>query len=172
MDGRVHIFAVQQEMIKPFNSDTISTICNFAKLDPEEQVALVGAKWAGFAGPLDYRRSLRRLYHFIRQEKPNFEERINPLDFFKVFVAEPQQRFARVRAQAGAFLISAFHERLEQTAVQDENSEIPIYDHYTLEVPRGKWQDILEELEMLNISRETLLPSLDESARAVVHAHT
>lgn len=170
-NGRVHVFAVQQELIKPFNSDTISLICNFAKLSFEEQLALLGDKVAGLSGPLDHRRSMARLYHFVRQEKPNFEERINPIDFFKVFVAEPQQRFARIRAQAGAFLVSAFHERLEQSAVLSMNPGIPIYDHYTLDVPRRKWPVILEELEMLNLRVETLLPSLDESARAVVQAH-
>ena len=169
--GRVHVFAVQHDLIKPFTSDTISIICNFAKLDFQEQLTLLGDSTAGLAGSLDHRRGMARLYHFIRQEKPNFGERIRPTDFFKVFVAEPQRRFARVRAQAGAFLVSAFHERFEQSEVLSRNPEIPIYDHYTLDVPREKWPEILAELKMLNLTVETLLPSLDESARAVVQAY-
>ena len=58
--GRIHILAVQDHMIKQYNSDTISIICNFSKLDYAEQLSIVGAKWAGLAGPLDFRRSLRR----------------------------------------------------------------------------------------------------------------
>ena len=31
-DGRLHVFAVHRGLIKPFNSNTVSVICNFAKL--------------------------------------------------------------------------------------------------------------------------------------------
>ena len=42
MDGRLHVFAVQRELIKPFDSDTVSIITNFAKLDRGFQNLLVG----------------------------------------------------------------------------------------------------------------------------------
>ena len=54
-------------------------------------------------------------------------------DFFRVFVVEPQQSVERVRAQSGAFLVSAFHERLERSAILDWNPMIPVYDYSTLE---------------------------------------
>ena len=107
------------------------------------------------------------LYRLIRQEKSDFEEQIDPRDFFRVFVVEPQQSFERIRAQSGAFLISAFHERFERCQVLDWNPGIPVYDHSTLEVPNENKQQILSELRLLNVSRETLYPRLDEAARAV-----
>ena len=110
---------------------------------------------------------MRRLYHLIRQEKPFFEERIDPRDFFRVFVVEPQQSFERVRAQSGAFLISAFHERLERGEILQWNPGIPVYDHYGLFVPREHKQGILGELRLLNITRESLFPGLGEAAKAV-----
>ena len=64
---------------------------------------------------LRYSEVIRRLYHFIRQEKPYFEERIDPRDWFKVFIVEPQQSFARIRAQSGLFSISAFTNNLSAT---------------------------------------------------------
>ena len=60
---------------------------------------------------------MRLLYQLIRQEKPYFEERIDPRDLYQVFVVEPQQSSERLRAQAGAFLVSAFHERFERDEI-------------------------------------------------------
>ena len=177
--GRLHVFSVPKELVKPFNSDTISIIANFSKLSRAEQNLLLG--WTGedieerehdpqFASI--YEHAMRRLYHLIRQEKPFFEERIDPRDFFRVFVIEPQQSFERIRAQSGAFLVSAFHERFERNQVLKWNPGIPIYDHYILNVPKAKKRGILDELRMINITRETLFPGLDESAKAVTQRHS
>ena len=65
----------------------------------------------------------------IKEEKPHFKEEIDPRDYFRVFVVEPQQSFERIRAQSGAFLISAFHERFKCSEVLNRNPGIPIYGH-------------------------------------------
>ena len=177
--GRLHVFSVPRELVKPFNSDTISIIANFSKLARAEQNLLLG--WTGkdieerepdpqFSHI--YEDAMRRLYHLIRQEKPYFETRIDPRDLFRIFVVEPQQSFERVRAQSGAFLISAFHERFERDEILNWNPGIPIYDHSTLEVLNENKQHILDELRLLNITRETLFPGLDEAAKAVTQHHS
>ncbi len=174
--GRMHVFGVPEDLIKPFNSDTISVIANFAKLACIEQKQLLGKKkedspddvdpggpeWAG-----SYSNALMRLYHLIRQEKPHFQERIDPRDFFRVFVVEPQQSFERIRAQSGAFLISAFHESFEPKKIIECNDGTPIYDYCVLEVPQDCKRRIIEDLSLLNITPEALYPGLDETARAV-----
>ena len=108
MDGRLHVFAVQKELVKPFDSDTVSIISNFAKLDRGYQNLLVGKTGADSqaedpAIPIQYvyDEAMRRLYHFIRQEKPQFEKLIDPRDFFRVFIVEPKQSFERIRAHSG-----------------------------------------------------------------------
>ena len=170
-DGVLHIFAAPKSMVKSYNSDTISVIANFAKLSFSEQETLLGAK-VGVASSFEFHRSLQRLHHFIRQEKPGFEERINPIDLFGVYIVEPQRRFERIRAQSGAFLISAFHERLEQPEVSKQNSGIPIYNHYKVTIPSEEKDNILDELKLLDISYETLFPGLDEAARAVTRLYS
>ena len=148
-DGRLHIFAVPKEMIKPFNSDTISVIANFAKLRYGEQNMLLSKTDADIAvgESLDFTKerdeALGRLYHFIRQEKPYFLENIDLRDLFRVFVVEPQQSFERIRTQSGAFLISVFHERFERDEILNRNPAIPIYDHYKLTVPWVRASKIL-----------------------------
>lgn len=178
-DGRLHVFAVPSDLIKSFNSDTVSIIANFAKLRHAEQNLLLGktpedidaGEGLGFAN--EHSDSMGRLYHFIRQEKPHFKEEINHGDLFRVFVVEPQQSFERIRAQSGAFLISGFHERFERNEILQLNADIPVYDHYTLTVSGESEKDyIMEDLRLLNITREALFPGLDEAAKAVAQRYS
>ena len=178
-DGRLHVFAVPSDLIKSFNSDTVSIIANFAKLRHAEQnlLLLLGKKPEDTDEDEDldladeHPEVMGRLYHFIRQEKPHFEEQINPIDLFRVFVVEPQQSFERIRAQSGAFLISVFHERFERSEILQLDADIPVYDHYTLTVPSENKQYLMNDLRLLNITRESLFPGLDEAAKAVTQRY-
>ena len=172
--GRLHLFFVSRYLIKPFNSDTITILANFAKLSRSEQDCLLGwtldemaERTPNAAMECNHEVVMRRLYHLIRQERPHFMERIDPRDLFRVFVVEPRQSFERVRVQSSAFLISGFHERFERTEILEWNQRIPTYDHYTLEIAANAKTTILEELRLLNITREALFPGLDEAANAI-----
>ena len=174
--GMLHVFAVPRAMIKPFNSDRISIITNFARLTNAEQELLLGFRKEDGLGSdesidgLDYKATMRRLYHFIKQEKSYFEERIDFRDLLRVFVIEPRQSFDRIRAQSGAFLISAFHRNFERLKIRSWNERIPVYDHYPLRVPPKNKKEILDELTFLNITWETLYPGLEKAANAVNQA--
>ena len=115
--------------------------------------------------PEGYFNDMNVLYQLIRQEKPYFDRRINIGDFYRVYVVEPQQSSERVRAQSGALLVSAFYDRFERDEIRKTNEHIPVYAHYRLTIPHNAKQKIIEELEMLGVSRETLFPGLDEGRR-------
>ena len=115
----------------------------------------------------DFTYAIDKLYHLIRQEKPQFKERMEPRDLFRVFVVEPQQAFERIRTQAGAFLMSAFHRRFEAQHVLRLNAGIPTYEHWTWSIAPGDKSRILDELTLLNVSRDTLFRDLDEAAQAI-----
>ena len=177
-DGRLHVFAVPRVLIKPFNSDAVRIVSNFAKLSRGEQNILLGKRSAdarrdvypaktGRWNVQSYARAKSRLYFNIRHESPNFEEKIDWRDLFRVFVVEPQRMFERLRAQSGAFLLSAFHERFERKEVLERTKDVPMYAYHTLEVPFAKKATILDDLRLLNVSDEVLSPSIDESAGAV-----
>lgn len=85
-DGRLHVFGIPETMIRPYHSDAISVITNFAKLSRPEQSTLLG-KRRGIVEP--YSNVLDKLYHLIGEEKPHFKRRIDPRDFFRVFLVEP-----------------------------------------------------------------------------------
>ena len=173
-DGRLHVFVVPRDLVKTFDSDAISIVANAARLSRLQRDALLGKKFSlgsnRIRGENDHPEAMRILYQLIRQEKPYFEKRIDLRDFYQVFVVEPQQSSERLRAQAGAFLVSAFHERFERDEIRDWNNEIPIYAHYELTVSGGCKERITEDLQILNVTRETLFPGLDSSAESVSDA--
>ena len=176
VDGTFHVFVVPKDIVKTFESDAVSVVANLAKLPRSEQDRLMGTSLApdknALKEPFDrtnkYFRTMRRLYHYIRQEKPHFKEQIDIRDLFRIFVVEPQQSFERIRVQSGALLLSAFHERFETEEVLKLNKNTPIYHHYKLTVPADKKDEIADELKFLNMTREVLFPGLDTAAEAIV----
>ena len=174
MPGRLHVFAVPKELVKPFDSDTISVIANFAKLRVAEQNLLLGKTQADvregeeIATADRHSSAMLRMNQFIKQEKLYFENRMEPRDLYRVFVVEPRQTFDRIWAQSGAFLISAFHERFERDAIREWDEDIPVYEYFSVEVPGGKpKKDILKQLRLFDITHERLYPGLDAAATAV-----
>lgn len=170
-DGLLHIFAVPRGLIKTYNSDTVSIIANFAKLSRYDQEALLGRRKCSchdrWFYPEQYSEAMRRLYQLIRQEKPYFDERIDPRDLYRVFIVEPQQFSERIRVQSGAFLVSAFHERFERDEIVKWGNETPVYAHYKMTIPADCKAVIIRDLQMFDITREKLFPGLDSSAKAV-----
>ena len=105
--GRIHTLSVPKELVKPFNSDTISIIANFAKLSRAEQNCLLG--WTGDdikeREPEPryhylYTDAMNHLYQLIAQENPSFKERIDPsslsdLRCVKIMIFKATPRGAR-----------------------------------------------------------------------------
>ena len=167
-DGRMHVFVAPRQMVKPFNSDTVSVIANYARLPRRHQKALTGGPDAIGA----YSTAMEQLVQLIQAEKPYFASRIDPRDFYRVIIVEPQQSPERIRAQSGAFLVSAFHERFERDQVLHWNDKIPVYAHYPLTVSKDDKTRILDELRMFNITREALFPGLDTAAEAIMESYS
>ena len=182
-DGRLHVFGVPRPLIKTLNSDTVSVLASFAKLPRATQSLLLGKSHNDapedtlpnrvdhLMGKDPFVKAKAHLYNIIRQERPYFEERVDIRDFFRVFVVEPQRSFERLRAQSGAFLLSAFHERYERSEILQWNQHIPIYSHSVLKLPQAHKGLALGELRLLNVTRETLFPSVDEATNAVTRQY-
>ena len=160
-DGYVHIFATPKRLVKPFDSDSVSVITNFARLSFDDKPVLLGARPLLSSWDVSYHEAMRRLYQLIQREKPYFEKRIDIADFYRVLVVEPQQSTERIRAQRGAFLISAYQWRFTPEEIRNWNPDIPIYAHHRLRVPHDCKEALKEQLAMLSITRETLFPGLD-----------
>ena len=166
-DGYVHIFATPKSLVKPFDSDSVSVITNFARLSFDDKPILLGDRLPVDSRGTPYSEAMRRLYQLIQREKPYFEQRIDIADFYRVIVVEPQQSTERIRAQRGAFLISAFRWGFTLEEIRRLIPDIPIYAHHRLRVPHDRKEALREQLAMLSITRETLFPGLDSAAAAV-----
>ena len=177
--GLVYIFAVPRCLVKPFNDETVSVISNFAKLSRSDQNTILTKNGTQMAEqdptiPIGclYPEALRRLCKLVQEERPPFEEAmIDVRDFFRVLVVEPRQTNERLRAQSGAFLLSAFHERFEREQILKWNAETPVYANYTLTIPPNRKATVIRELSLLNVRRETLFPGLDSSAAAIIESY-
>ncbi len=168
-EGLLHIFAVRPDLVEPFNSDRVSIVANFARLSRPEQEVLLSE--TPTRSDYQYLGALTHLYQLVRQEKPSFERPLDVRDLVRVFVIEPQQSTERIRQQSGAFLASAYHQRFERDSILAVNERIPVYAHYTPTVSWNRKRSILRELQLFNITRETLFPSLDESAKAITESY-
>ena len=87
-DGRVHMLICPSEMVKPYDSDSISVLAAMSHLRIAEEDVLVSrcpdgeeSEWQGqnplhasHEGP-KYEDAMRRLFHFVAREKPYFEKR-------------------------------------------------------------------------------------------------
>ena len=178
-DGRLHVFAVPRSLIKPFNSDTVRLITNFAKLPRAEQHVILGRQAQDIEEedvpvpgnfltfPYFFTKAKEHLYTAIRKESPYFEGGINVRDLFRVVVVEPQQSFERIRVQSGAFLVSAFHERFEEGEIRKKHPTVPLYSHHVLTVPKVRKLSLEDDLRLLNVTQEILFPSVDEAAEAI-----
>ena len=84
VDGILHVFVVPRGIVKTFDSDAISVVANLAKLPRSQQDRLMGKLVDRSESRLEerfdrtnkYFHIMDRLYHYIRQEKPHFRERI------------------------------------------------------------------------------------------------
>ena len=177
-DGRIHMLVTPTEMVKPHDSDSVSLVAAMAQLRPVEQdVALTKCPVRKSNDErrrvhmnLDhflpsYEEVMQRLVHCVAQDKPYFKNAIDPRDFFRVFVVEPRRAFARVRAQSGAFLLSGHHKEFEAEKIAANGPGIPIYDHYTIDIPRLSKLNIMKQLDYAQINDVTMLPGLEPVAR-------
>lgn len=157
--GEVLSFVVSDDDVKFPDSDRASVIANLARLTWEQRQS-IGAKLRTDPTQTELRKldAIRKLVHFIGQEKPYFESRIVPRHLNSIIVVRPKKSNLRIAAQAGAFLLFGDGADFE-TAQKGQGSVTQ-----TLEVTPIAKIAILRELDQLGINASTVYPSLESSA--------
>lgn len=154
-DGEVARFEFRSVDVKYPDSDRASVMANLARLTAHQKKQLDTS-----LEPEEFNRrpAITPLLHFICQEKPYFEPRIDPVHVDGIMVIRGKHSNARIIAQAGAFML--FGEKL-----LFENSpkgrDIRLRKFI---ISRDAKVDIREELDHLNINQRTLFPSLESTA--------
>lgn len=182
-DGVVHLFIVPDDMIFPYDSDTVSVLSNFTRMEPDEKEFLLTRisfpavpprRPRTVLGLSDdrTRRTRTRLNHFIAQEKPYWEDRIDTRDFFRVLVVEPRQTFDRLKAHKAAFMLSAFHERFERWEVDKEMEGSAPYGHLRIVIPADAKPHIRTQLGRVGMTEDALKADLQSAAEAIARQHS
>jgi hypothetical protein len=154
-EGQVVILSVPKGRVRYFDSDTVSCLANLARLKYELKIEIdTTLEVKEFNASLP----IKRLLHFIRQEKNGFEPEIKPTDINDIILVRPKQNNRRILAQSGAFFV--FGERDEIVAT--DNNIISIA---RITVAADAKQTIRDELDKLGINEKTLFPEIERAAR-------
>lgn len=154
-DGQVVALAVGRARVRYFDSDQVSCIANLARLryDLKEKID-TSLPQDKFNNDLP----IKRLIHFIRQEKTGFESEIVPPDLDDIVLVKPKQSNKRILAQAGAF----FAFGLTPELIDGNRAGIGVE---RITVVGDRKTKILEELDKLGINEKTLFPEIERAAR-------
>ncbi|HYG33499.1 MAG TPA: FRG domain-containing protein [Clostridia bacterium] len=160
VDGEVLVFEVHERNVKFPDSDRASVVANLARLTPEEHAELA-TLIAATPGRLDDedRKPVRKLLHFIRQEKPYFVANIVTSHISSIMVVRGKQSNPRIVAQSGAFLLFGD----DANFAMDPKGE-GIHKK-TMTIPAAAKPAIRHQLDRLNINESTVYPSLEHSAK-------
>ncbi|RVI63908.1 FRG domain-containing protein [Sinorhizobium meliloti] len=159
IDGEVIILTTKKSDVLFFDSDTVSCIANLCLLTDEEKNRM------NTASPMDtFNQTVecKKLLHFIRREKPYFEDRIVPSDLEKIVFVRGRNTNERITSQSGAFLMFG------------KDSVLPETGYSSLNVTRiaiRQKASILAQLAKLNIKSSTIYPGIEKATAEIAKKH-
>lgn len=159
-EGEVIIFSIKREQVKYFDSDTASCIANLARLPKSEKDQINFG--VDDTDKFNKQIPIKRLTHFIREEKSFFEQRIIPEHLRTIVCVKGKKSNNRISSQSGAFLLFGLDAVLDEKGTQDiQVARISVTNKAS----------ILKELDLLNINESTVFPYIENSARYVAQKY-
>lgn len=155
--GEVIRFTVKRDDIKFFDSDTASCIANLAQLAENDKQSI---SFTGSANQFNSQDPIRKLLHFIKEEKPYFRDAIVPDDLKRIICIRGKLSNTRIVSQSGAFLIFG----KDAVLPEEGNADIRI-DRITINAQEKK--KIIGELDTLALNESTIFPYIENSARYI-----
>lgn len=161
--GEVIRVAVRRDAVKYFDSDTASCLANLARLADTEVISYADTPKDAAAneakmGLFNSQPSIKRLHHFICEEKPYFERRIQPEDLRRVLCVKGKRTNDRISSQSGAFLLFGDNAKLNE-----EGDDTFAISRYAV----ADKKRLLRELDAMNINDSTVFPNIENSAKYV-----
>jgi len=160
-DGEVIVFSMKSSQIKYFDSDTASCIANLARLSQADKDAIDYS--SADVRKFNKQSSVKRLLHFIKEEKPFFEGRIKPSDLRSVICVKGKHSNNRISFQSGAFLLFGH----DATLAEEGSQDIAVQ-----RIGVTNKAAILKQLDQLNINERTVYPNIDNSAKYIAKRFT
>ncbi|MCT7610016.1 FRG domain-containing protein [Aliarcobacter butzleri] len=155
--GEIIIFYVKKDFIKYFDSDTASCISNLVRLPKEEKDKIL---FELDRKAFNEQISIKRLIHFIKEEKSFFESKIEVNDLKKIICIKGKRSNDRITSQSGAFLLFGLDSIFQEIGTEDISISRIIIENK---------EKILKELDQLNINESTVFPYIENSAKYVAN---
>lgn len=160
-DGEVIILTVDREQIKYFDSDTASCLANLARLPKVDKDAIDHS--IEDVDEFNYQLSLRRLVHFVREEKSFFEPRIKQEHLRTILCVKGKRSNSRITSQSGAFLLFGLDAILNESGTEEISVK---------RISISNKVEILRQLDLLNINESTVFPYIENSAKYVAQKYS
>jgi hypothetical protein len=153
----VAILSVSKTRIRYFDSDTVSCLTNLARLPSKLKDKLnTDLEMGEFNDSLP----VKRLLHFINQEKHGFLPEIEPSDLDSIILVKPKQNNKRIMAQAGAFFAFGLTDEIFDS--NDHGIKVE-----RIPIDADLKPEILAQLDKLGINEKTMFPEIDRAARYI-----
>ena len=169
-DGAVYLFSIPEDKVKHYDSDTVSVLANLAKCKISGSCSATSSV-ENFNDQLD----IKFLLHQIKEEKPHFLPRIQPLDLSNLFFVKAKNGNQRIANQMGAFLLFGLGLTPEKRRgrakgarylAKNIHAEIPEeWIKKKLIIPKECKADILRELALLGITDSYIYPGMEQYAK-------
>lgn len=169
-DGQVILFSIKKDHINYFDSDKATCLTNLAKLKKSQKIDLLKLiqECESETPPVKILKdehaekstSYSQFIHFIKQEKPYFQPKINIDDLKSVICVKGRMNQDRIIAQSGSFLIFGLN-----TQPFESGNEIFHIDRIT--IPKEMKSKILKELDLIKINNGTIYPSMENSSKYI-----
>lgn len=169
-DGQVILFSIKKDHINYFDSDKASCLTNLAKLKKSQKIDLINLiqKCEAQVPPIKVLtekhaqecNSYAQFIHFIKQEKPYFEPKIQINDLKSVICVKGHLNQDRIIAQSGSFLIFGLN-------TQPFEGGNEIFNIHRITIPKEMKSEILKELDLLKINNRTIYPSMENSSKYI-----
>lgn len=153
-DGEVIVFSMKREQVKYFDSDTASCLANLTRLPKSSKDCLD-------FNSLDVKKfnkltPVKQLLHFIKEEKPFFEARLEPKHLKSIVCVKGKHTNSRIAFQSGAFLLFGHDTTLNEGGTHEISVE---------RISVMNKEAVLKQLDQLNINESTVFPYIENSAK-------
>jgi len=155
-DGEVIVLSMDRGQIKYFDSDTASCIANLTRVSKESKDSIDFS--SNDVRKFNKQKPIKQLLHFIKEEKPFFEGRLDPRHLRSVICVKGKHTNSRIAFQSGAFLLFG------DEAILDEGGTPDIAVNRIAVTNKKK---VLQELDQLSINESTVFPYIENSAKYI-----
>ncbi|MEL7941689.1 FRG domain-containing protein [Pseudomonas delhiensis] len=155
-DGEVIVLSMDRNQIKYFDSDTASCIANLTRVSKESKGLIDFG--SNDVRKFNKQKPIKQLLHFIKEEKPFFEGRLDPRHLRSVICVKGKHTNSRIAFQSGAFLLFG------DEATLDEGGTPEIAVNRIAVTNKKK---VLQELDQLSINESTVFPYIENSAKYI-----